>query len=132
MKIRRSIIIGSLVAATMVGSSCGRLSGEAKEIVGNYIIPEVSQTEPVMELNSDATCLVRAIKPGLITYSVSGVWNVKNDSLVMTLDAATLSVDGDTSLVGEIPNHYSSKLLEHNEFGMQLERDGVVYFYKRI
>ena len=132
MKIRPLIILGSLVAAGVFGSACGRLSSEAREIVGNYIIPEVSQTEPVMELNSDATCCVRAIKPGVITYTVRGVWNVENDSLVMTLDALTLSVEGDSSLVGEIPSHFSSKLLEHNDLSMQLERDGVVYIYKRI
>lgn len=113
-------------------TSCSKLSSEAKEIVGNYIIPEVSQTEPVMELNRDATCTVRAIKPGVLTYSVEGTWNVERDSLVMDLDPSSLKVEGEASMVGEIPVHSARKVVEHNEFNLQLEKDGVVYYYKRI
>ena len=120
------------VSALLAGSSCSRLSREAKEIAGNYIIAEISQTEPVMELNRDATCKVRAIRPGVITYTVEGRWNVRHDSLVMTLDPATLAVEGDSALVGEIPVNYSRKVVEHNDITLLLEKDGVVYAYRRI
>ncbi len=49
---------------TLLAQSCSGLSSEAKKIAGCYVIPEVSQQQPVMELNSDATCVIRAIKPG--------------------------------------------------------------------
>lgn len=113
-------------------ASCGRLSREAKEIAGNYIIAEISQTEPVMELYRDATCKVRAIRPGVITYTVEGCWNVERDSLVMTLDPATLIVEGDTSMVGEIPVKSSRKVVDHNDINLMLEKDGVTYVYRRI
>lgn len=112
--------------------SCGDLSSEAKKIAGDYIIPEVSQTEPVMELNRDATCVVRAIKPGVLSYSVEGTWNVTGDSLVMTLDRSTLKAEGDTMLIGDIPHYSARRIVEASEFSLQLENDGVVYYYKKI
>ncbi|MDE6370264.1 MAG: hypothetical protein K2K92_02100 [Duncaniella sp.] len=113
-------------------SSCSGLSREGKKIAGKYIIPEISQNEPIMELNRDATCLVRAIKPGVLTYSVSGKWNVEKDSLIMWLDPATLQVSGDSSLVGNIPTKSARKIVEHNEFNLQLESGGITYYYKKI
>ena len=112
--------------------SCGRLSKEAKQIAGDYIIPEVSQTEPVMELKRDATCVLRAIKPGVLTYAVEGDWNVENDSLIISLDASTVSYVGDSALIGEIPVRSARKIVEHNDFNLQLESNGVIYYYKRI
>lgn len=120
------------VLALIAVTSCNNLSKEAKEIVGSYIIPEVSQTEPVMELNKDATCVVRAIKPGVLTYSVKGTWNVKDDSLIMCLDSTTVAIDGDASMVGEIPLRSARKVVEHSDFNLQLEKDGIVYLYKRM
>lgn len=122
-----------LIAVSLLAvSSCSGLSSEGKKIAGKYLIPEVSQNEPVMELNRDATCLVRAIKPGVLTYSVSGKWNVEDDSLVMWLDPTTLQVSGDSSLVGNIPEKSARKIVEYNEFNLQLESDGVTYYYKRL
>ncbi|WP_297059020.1 hypothetical protein [uncultured Duncaniella sp.] len=112
--------------------SCGRLSKEAKQIAGDYIIPEVSQTEPVMELKRDATCVLRAIKPGVLTYAVEGDWNVENDSLIISLDTSTVSYVGDSALIGEIPVRSARRIVEHNDFNLQLESDGVIYYYKRI
>ena len=106
--------------------SCGRLSKEAKQIAGDYIIPEVSQTEPVMELKRDATCVLRAIKPGVLTYAV------ENDSLIISLDTSTVSYVGDSALIGEIPVRSARRIVEHNDFNLQLESDGVIYYYKRI
>lgn len=122
----------SLMWAMLLMQSCGKLSGEAKEIVGNYVIPEISSSQPVMELNRDATCVVRAIRPGVITYSVKGTWNVENDSLVMILDRATLEVDGDETLVGDIPARSARKVVEHSDLSLELESEGILYYYKRI
>lgn len=122
----------SLMCAMLLMQSCGKLSGEAKEIVGNYIIPEISGSQPVMELNRDATCVVRAIRPGVITYSVRGTWNVENDSLVMILDRTTLEVEGDETLVGDIPERSARKVVEHSDLSLELENDGILYYYKRI
>lgn len=120
-----------LVVAVM--QSCSGLSSEAKKIAGNYVIPEVSQQQPVMELNRDATCVVRAIKPGVLTYSVEGTWNVENDSLVLVLDAATLKVeDGDASLVGTIPARYARKVAGYTDLGLELKSDDVIYYYKKL
>lgn len=62
----KTTLYASLMMTWLLATSCGDLSSEAKQIVGNYIIPEISQTEPVMELKRDATCVVRAIKPGVL------------------------------------------------------------------
>lgn len=96
------------------------------------MIPEISQTEPVMELNRDATCVVRAIKPGVLSYSVEGTWNVENDSLIMVLDSSTLKAEGDTLMIGEIPSRSARRIMEFSDFSLQLENEGVVYYYKRI
>lgn len=129
---KKTLTLMLAVAGMAMTQSCSRLSSEAKEIAGNYVIPEVSQTEPVMELNRDATCVVRAIKPGVLTYAVEGTWNVENDSLVMLLDPSTVKVDGDASLVGQIPVRSARKVVEHSDFNLQLESDGIVYYYKKL
>ncbi|MDE5826647.1 MAG: hypothetical protein K2H57_03645, partial [Duncaniella sp.] len=83
-------------------AGCSRLSSEAKEIVGTYYNTELSQTEPVMELRNDATCVIRAIKPGVLSYSVDGKWNVEHDSLIVRLDPGSLKFVGDSTLIGHI------------------------------
>lgn len=127
----KKILSLTLAAAAATLVACSSLSPEAKEIVGVYFNPELSQTDPVMELHDDATCIVRAIKPGVLTYSVHGTWNVKNDSILFILDPATVQSEGDKTLIGEIPTHYSRRVVEHNDFNLQLEQDGIVYLYQR-
>lgn len=129
---RKTLPFLPIAIGAVLSCSCSRLSREAKEISGNYIIPEISQTEPVMELNRNATCKVRAIKPGVITYTVEGKWNVEHDSLVMILDRSTLHVEGDSEMVGDIPTRYTRKVVDHNDINLLLEKDGVVYAYRRI
>ena len=132
MKIFRTLGLLFILAGTILIQSCSHLSSEAREIVGNYVIPEVSDNVPVMELNRDASCLVRAIRPGVITYTVRGTWNVENDSLVMLLDKTSVEVDGDASLVGDIPERYSRKIVEHSDLSLELENEGILYYYKKI
>lgn len=84
-----------------------------------------------MQLRKNATCVITAIKPGVLTYSVDGKWNVENDSLIMELDPATVSHEGDSTLIGEIPTRVARKIASHNDFSLQLENDGVSYLYQR-
>lgn len=122
----------SLAAVGMLcASSCSGLSSEAKEIVGTYYNTELSQTEPVMVLNDDAKCVITAIKPGVLTYSVEGTWNVKNDSLIVELNPESITYEGDSTLIGSIPLRVAQKLISHNEFSLQLENGGVSYLYQR-
>lgn len=121
----------ALATASLLTASCSKLSPEAREIVGSYYNGELSQTEPVLELKADGTCLVRAIRPGVLTYSVEGTWNVVNDSLLMTLDPATVATDGPIDLIGKIPEHYASKIVDHTDFNIQLEQGGATYLYHR-
>lgn len=122
-------ILGLAAVAALTG--CNPLSDEAKEITGNYYIYEISDDQPLMELRADATCTVRAIRPEVLTYSVEGKWNVRNDSLVILLDSATLRWDGDSSLIGEIPARLDKKLISHTDFALELETDGINYIYSR-
>lgn len=127
---RRISYFISLALLVILGS-CSKLSKEAKEIAGIYFNPEISQNDPVMELHKNATCVIRAIKPGVLTYSVEGNWNVENDSLIVTLDPKTLKFEGDSSLIGNIPTHIERKVIGHNEFSLQLEQNGVSYMFQR-
>lgn len=129
---RHLFILLVSIVVTVALPSCNRLSKQARQIAGNYIIPELSQTEPVMELNRNATCVIRAIKPGVLTYSVNGRWNVERDSLVMNLDPSSITFEGDSSLIGTIPVRSARKVVEYNEFYLQLENDGIIYYYKKI
>ncbi|MCI9285482.1 MAG: hypothetical protein HFJ91_06755 [Muribaculaceae bacterium] len=124
---------GLFISALLVGltSGCSGLSDDAKKIAGTYYNPELSQTDPVMELRRDATCRIRAIKPGVLSYSVDGKWNVLDDSLIVTLDPLTLEYEGDSTLIGKIPQRVARKVGSFNDFNLQLESDGVTYLYQR-
>lgn len=129
-KILRLTILSAIILSLQ---SCGKLSGEAKHIVGNYAIPELSQDVPVMELNRDASCVIRAIRPDVLSYSVHGTWNVENDSLVMLIDPSSLEVEsGDPLLVGDIPTRAARKVAGYTDLSLELENDGVRYFFKKI
>lgn len=122
------------IAALMGGSTlgaCSRLSSEAKEMVGNYFIPEVSQDTPLMELNADGTCIQRAIRPGILTMSVPGKWNVLRDSLIMEFDPTGLQTEGDSTLVGNIPLSIKKAVVNFNGSTLTLEHEGVQYVYLR-
>lgn len=132
MKSASTAIRLSVVAiCAMSLCACSHLSKEAKEIIGTYYNTELSQTEPVMELHKDAKCVIRAIKPGVLTYSVDGKWNVENDSLIVTLLPETLTFEGDSTLIGQIPTRIAQKVVGYNDFSLQLETDGIIYLYQR-
>lgn len=125
--LRFSLLLLGVIALT----ACSRLSKEAKQIVGTYYNPELSQTEPVMQLRKDATCTITAIKPGVLSYSVDGKWNVENDSLIIELAPKSVRFEGDSTLIGSIPARAARKVVSHNDFSLQLESGGVCYLYQR-
>lgn len=133
MKIVKTSLAASLAALTAATllSACSPLSDDAKKIAGNYYIPEISQDEPLFELRRDGTCTIRAIKPQVLTYSVNGRWNVVNDSLVATLDPATLKWTGDSSLIGDIPARYARRIVGSSDLTLTTEHNNVEYVYHR-
>ncbi len=124
------IFLAVLVAGT-AATSCHRMSKQARAIVGTYYIPEISPDIPLLELRDDATITVRAVKPQVLTYSVDGVWDVVNDSIVATLDPTSLKWEGDSSLIGSLPTDYRRRIDEYTSQSLIIERDGIKYVYKR-
>ncbi len=120
----------ALAAATII-TGCNPLSDEAKQITGNYYINEISDDTPLMELRPDGTCTVRAIRPEILTYAVEGKWNVRNDSLVMVIDRESLTWEGDSSMIGDIPERLDKKLISHSDLAVELQTDGINYVYSR-
>ncbi len=121
----------ALAATACIVCSCSKLSSEAKEIAGDYYIPEISQDTPLMELNPDGTCIMRAIKPGVLTINVPGEWNVLRDTLFIDTDPDRLTSEGDSTLIGNIPPRLAKAVVGHTDVTLTLETDGVQYVYLR-
>lgn len=101
-------------------------------MIGKYYIPAVSDTTPLIELNADGTSVLRAIRPGNITYSVSGVWKVDKDSLIIESDSTSITIeDGDPGLVGHVAHRVAYPIRNFNESTLTIERQGIVYDYRR-
>lgn len=128
---KNALILACCAPGLLAATACGGLSSEAKQIAGDYFNTELSQTEPVMELGKDGRCVIRAIRPGVLTYSVDGTWNVENDSLVIMLDPSTLQSRGDSTLIGDIPERYAVRIIDHTDFNLTLEQGGASYLYTR-
>lgn len=129
---RKIILQGAVTAlAALMLTGCYRLSSEAKKMVGNYFIPEVSEEQPLMELRKNGRCTIRKVVPGVVTFSVDGRWNVRNDSLVAELKPETLDVEGDSALVGKVPERMAFHISQFNDVSLTLEHDGVNYTYHR-
>lgn len=128
---KKLLTIIRATTAAVILSSCNPLTDEAKEITGNYYLDEVSDDLPLMELNDDGTCLVRAIRPEVLTFSVEGTWNVLDDSLKISLDPSTLKWTGDSTLIGDIPVSLDKKLIRHSNISIEVENDGISYIYQR-
>ena len=134
MTTRHILLPAAIAAVAFAGAcvaSCSHLSSEAREIVGNYYIPEISNDDPLFELRDDATCTIRAIWPGVLTYAVDGKWNVANDSLVALLDVTTLEWEGDSSLIGDVAQRYTRQIVDYDETSLTVRKDGVNYVYQR-
>ncbi len=133
MKKLNRIILCVLSAAAMcvAAQSCNPLTDEAKEVVGNYYIKELSDDVPIMELNDNGKAIYRTIKPEVLTISAEADWNVVGDSLIFDIKKDKVTFDGDSSLVGNIPNHISKKIVAHDAWTLTLEQSGVHYVYYR-
>lgn len=107
------------------------MSDEAKEIAGNYYISEISQDEPLMELNKNGKCKIRAINPGVLTMTVEGKWNVEGNKLILDLDPSTLLTEGDSTLVGKIVGHQEKPIVDFNGITLTVNDHGSNFMYHR-
>lgn len=122
-----------IAAGAILLSACNHLSREAKEIAGNYYLTSISEDEPVMELNTDGSCRIHAIKPGVMSYTVDGTWNVDDNEILIKTDGVPSSVTGDTTVVrvGRIPQEITYKIATFTGHSLTLHRDGNDYLYVR-
>lgn len=120
-------------AMLLVAYGCSGLSSRAKEMVGVYYQPTISENEPVMELEGDGSCIIHAIKPGVLSYTVRGEWNVEDDSLLITTEGVVDHVNGDTTVVriGAIPTRMGYAIADYNGLSLTLTREGNDYLYVR-
>ncbi|MCH5346269.1 MAG: hypothetical protein J1E63_04130 [Muribaculaceae bacterium] len=112
-------------------ASCGKLSKEAKGMIGDYYISEVSIDTPVLQLKEDGTCVRTAIRPNYVTFSVEGKWNVKNDSLIIDLDPNRITWEGDRSMIGDFPTHTAYYISAFNGLNLEVVSDGLTYSLHR-
>lgn len=116
-----------VVLVSVLLAACGGLSKKAKQIAGSYYNMSVSDELPVFELNRDGTCVMRAIRPEVLTISVKGTWNVVDDTLIIHHNLATVAAEGDTSLVGTVAPEFKAVVTAHSDYTLTLLRDGVEY-----
>lgn len=128
----RGISLALLFPLLSFLAACGGLSEQEEKMVGKYYIPALSDTNPLIELNADRTSVLRAIRPGDITYSVTGVWKVENDSLIIESDSTSITIeDGDPGLVGHVSRRVAYPIKDFNESTLSIQRQGITYDYHR-
>lgn len=120
-----------LIMTAIILAACNHLTREAKQMIGDYYIQEISNSEPILQLKGDGSCVMTAIKPGVLSYSVEGEWNVKNDSLLVDLDPQKITWDGDSSLIADIPTHMSYYVVSFNDITLEVSHNGVNYALHR-
>ena len=98
----------SAFAFLALSASCGGLSEKEEGMVGKYYIPAVSDTHPLLELEADRSAVIRAIRPGELSFYVSGEWRLENDSLIIDNDISSITIEeGDPGLIGRSEEHTS-------------------------
>ncbi len=128
----RHRLLASVLPLLALLSACGGLSDQEEKMVGKYYIPALSDTRPLMELNADRTSVLRAIRPGDISYSVTGVWKVEGDSLIIESDSTSITIEeGDPGLVGHISRRVAYPITGFNESTLSIQRQGITYDYHR-
>ena len=128
MNIKITVALGALGVAL---AACNPLTPEAREMVGNYYNMELSQTEPVMELNGDGTCVLHAIRPGVLSYSVDGKWNVMRDTLFVETTGEPRDAVGDTTLIGEVARQINRPVVAFNGMTLTLNTGNAEYVLTR-
>lgn len=128
----RPYIFTLVSIALLMVSACGGLSKREKAMVGAYYIPAISDTQPLMVLGADGTSTLRAIRPGELTYSVRGKWEMEGDSLIIVNDPATITIEsGDATLVGHVSGRIVYPVVGSSEATLSISRDGITYDYHR-
>ena len=113
-------------------ASCGGMSDREKSMVGKYYIPAISDTHPLIELDADRHALLRAIRPGELSFYVTGQWRVDNDSLIIDNDASSITIEeGDPSLVGSVAPRVAYPIINFDETTLRIEKQGITYDYHR-
>lgn len=113
-------------------ASCDGLDSYEKTMVGKYYNTAISDTNPVIELNKDRTSVLRASRPGEITYSVKGRWHGYPDSLVVDNDPSSITIEeGDPAMVGHVAEHIVLRIKSFNESTMTVDHGGLSYDYHR-
>lgn len=118
-------------ASMLLLCSCGGLSRQAKEIVGDYYNTQLSSELPIFELKEDGTSVVRNIAPDVLVMEVDGTWDVVGDSLVIVNNLNSIRLKGDTSIVGEIAPRMTRKISAHDDHTLTLGKDNIDYLYMR-
>lgn len=125
-------ISGIIMSMLVWLTACGGLSKQEEMMVGKYYIPAISDTNPLIELNADRSAVVRAIRQGDITYSVSGRWKLDADSLIIVTDSTSITIEeGDPGLVGSVSPRLAYPIKDFNESTLTIERQGITYDYHR-
>lgn len=126
----RTAIAGAIAGIMLSG--CGGMSDREKSMVGKYYIPAVSDTHPLIELNDDNKAVIRAIRPGELSYFVTGIWKVRDDSLIIENDASSITIeDGDPGMVGTVAPRVAYPILSYDETVLRIKRGGIIYDYNR-
>ncbi len=121
-----------LASAALLLASCGGMTDREKAMAGKYYISALSDTHPVIELNDKNRSVLRAIRPGELSFSVEGTWHVEGDSLIIVNDSTSITIEeGDPALVGSIAPRVAYPILRADETMMRIERSGVIYDYQR-
>lgn len=128
----KTLYVAVAGAALALLGSCGGMTDQEKAMIGKYYISAVSDTHPLLELGEDNKAVVRAIRPGELSFSVEGVWHVRNDSLVIDNDVSSIAIEeGDPSLVGTVAEHVGWPITHYDETTLRIERAGIIYDYHR-
>lgn len=126
-----SLLVKTSFFAFLILQSCG-MSESEKRFIGNYFIPEVSDSEPVFELHSDGTSIYRAGVPGELSVRIPGKWHVeRNNQLVFDNDLKHTIIKGDSSRLGSIAPKIERKILSFNNVSLVVLDKGIQYCFRR-
>lgn len=132
MIVRKITGVTAALSALIVATGCNGLSDYEKGLVGSYYNTALSDMKPAIELHKDRTAVVRAIRPGDLTYSVSAQWEATEDSLILVPDASSIVIEeGDPAAVGNVAPRLSWPIVKCNEQTLTLVRENNTIDYKR-
>ena len=122
----------ALTLALAALTACSGMSKRERQMVGRYYIPAISDTSPLLELGEDNRSVMRAIRPGELSFSVAGTWHVTEDSLIIINDISSITIeDGDPGLVGTVAPRVAYPIVAYSENTLRIERQGAIYDYYR-